>query len=72
MERSINVTILDETDLELIQVLINEFVVSVDIKTKENIAIELLNYLRKNLVKVEDGKLFNQLCAMIEKKLNFT
>lgn len=65
-------TILDETDLELIQVLINEFVVSVDIKTKENIAIELLNYLRKNLVKVEDGKLFNQLCAMIEKKLNFT
>ena len=52
--------------------LINEFIVSVEIETKENIAIELLNYLRKNLMKVQDGKLFNELCTMIEKKLNVT
>jgi hypothetical protein len=64
--------ILDETDLESIQVLINEFIVSVEIETKENIAIGLLNYLRENLIKVQDGKLFNELCTMIEKKLNVT
>lgn len=63
--------ILDKADLELIQVLANEFVVSVNIKTKENIPIELLNYLRKNLIKIQDGKLFNELCYMIEKKYNF-
>lgn len=64
--------ILDGTDLKSIQVLINELIISVDIKSKENIAIELLGYLRKKLLKVEDGKLFNELCTMIEKKLNFT
>ena len=71
-KRSKNMQILDEADLESIQVLINEFIVSVHVETKENIAIELLNYLRKNLMKVQDGKLFNELCTMIEKKLNVT
>ena len=64
--------ILDGTDLESIQVVINEFIVSVDIQSKEHIAIELLGYLRKKLIKVEDGKLFNELCNMVEKKLNVT
>ncbi len=64
--------ILDKADLKSIQVLTNEFIVSVDIKSKENIPIELLNYLRKNLIKVQDGKLFNELCFMIEKKYDFT
>lgn len=64
--------ILDEADWESIQVIINEFIISVDIETKENIAIQLLGYLRKNLIEVQDGKLFNELCTMVEKKLNVT
>jgi len=64
--------ILNETDLESIQVLINEFIVLVDIQSKEHIAMELLNFLRNKLIKVQDGKLFNELCTMIEQKLNVT
>ena len=64
--------ILDGADLELIQVLINELIISVDIKSKDNIAIELFGFLRKKLIKVQDAKLFNELCTMVEKKLNFT
>jgi len=62
--------ILDETDFKSIQVLMNELIISVDIQSKENIAIKLLDYLRKNLVKLEDWKLYHELCTLIEKKLN--
>jgi len=62
--------VLDETDLKSIQVLINELVVTVDMKLKQNIAIELLDYLRNNLIKIEDWEVYNELCTLIEKKLN--
>lgn len=62
--------ILDKADLVSIQLLTNEFIVSVNIESKENIPIELLNYFRRKLIKVQDGKLFNDLCYMIEKKYN--
>lgn len=63
--------ILDKADSEGIQVLANEFIVSVNINSKENIPIELLNYLRKHLIEIQDGKLFNDLCHLLEKKYNF-
>ncbi|KUO74453.1 MAG: hypothetical protein APF81_14580 [Desulfosporosinus sp. BRH_c37] len=62
--------ILDQADLKSIQVLINELIISVDIRSKENIAIKFLDYLRKNLVNIEDWKLYNELCILIEEKLN--
>ena len=61
---------LDQADFKAIQILTNELVISADIQTKENIAIQLLDYLRKNLVRIEDWKFCNELCTLIEKKLN--
>ena len=48
------------------QILTNEFIVSYDLKSKEDISIKLLQFLKDKKVKVEDAQLFNQLCDMIE------
>ncbi|HWQ73405.1 MAG TPA: hypothetical protein VN370_13930 [Desulfitobacteriaceae bacterium] len=53
-----------------LEICINEFVVSNNINTKEDIPIEFLRYLRQNRLKIEDGHLVNDLFDLIEKKLN--
>lgn len=52
-----------------IKILINEFLVTHEITSKESISIELLNYLRNKEMKIEDGVLFNQLLDLIEEKV---
>ena len=61
--------IITSEDEDAIQILINEFIVINQINSKESIPIELLNYLRKRNIKIEDGVLFNRMIDQIEKKL---
>lgn len=56
-------------DVESILILINEFLINNEVKSKENIPIEFLKYLRIQNMKIEDGTLFNELSDLIEKKL---
>lgn len=49
-------------DMGIITTVINEFIVSNKVDSKESIPIEFLKYLRKANMKIEDGVLFNELC----------
>jgi len=59
-------------DMGTITIVINEFIVGNKVDSKECIPTEFLKYLRKANMKIEDGVLFNELCDLIEKKLNNT
>lgn len=61
--------LLRREDLTTVLILINEFIVSSDILTKEDIPIEFLRYLRNNNFKIEDGALMNEIFDMIEDKI---
>lgn len=56
-------------DLTTLKIVVNEFMLSNEIDSKENIPIGLLRYLRKTHMRIEDGVLLNELCDLIEKKL---
>ena len=56
-------------DAEAIKIIVNEFLVTNEVESKENIPIEFLKYLRKTDKKIEDGVLFNEFIDLIEKKL---
>jgi hypothetical protein len=56
-------------DDKIIKTLINEFLVSNQVKSNESIPIEFLKYLRTQNMKIEDGTLFNELTDLIESKL---
>lgn len=55
--------------MKTLKMYINEFIVSCDIDSKENILSDFLTFLRKNEVKIEDGQLLNELYDLIEEKL---
>ena len=61
--------IVTREDVETIKILVNEFLVTNKVESKESIPIEFLKYLRKADKKIEDGTLFNELSDLIEKKL---
>lgn len=61
--------LLRRENLTTVLILINEFIVSSDILTKEDIPIEFLKYLRSNNFKIEDGALMNEIFDMIEDKI---
>ena len=48
------------------QILVNEFIISCELKSKEDISIKLLQFLKGKNIKVEDAQLFNQICDLIE------
>ena len=48
------------------QILVNEFIISCDLKSKEDISIKLLQFLKGKNIKVENAQLFNQICDLIE------
>ncbi len=52
-----------------IKILINEFIVVVDIGYKYDIPIELIRFLREREMKIEDPNIFEQVCTIIENKL---
>ena len=56
-------------DTETIKIIVNEFLVTNEVESKESIPIEFLKYLRKMDIKIEDGALFNELSDLIERKL---
>ena len=62
--------ILSKEDKEQINILINEFIISINISSKQSILVEFLKYIREKDFKIQDGDLLNELCAVIEKKLD--
>ena len=60
--------VVNREDAKAIKILINEFLANIEVKSKESIPIELLQYLRKMDKKIEDGVLFNELIDLIEQK----
>ncbi|WP_053957242.1 hypothetical protein [Inediibacterium massiliense] len=58
----------DMNDISVL-ILINEFIVSVDVRSKEYVPIELMRFLREREMKIEDSQLFDQVCTIIENKL---
>lgn len=50
--------------------LIKEFIVCNEIQSAESIPILFLNYLRNNNIKIEDGKLINELFDVIGNKIS--
>ena len=61
--------VLSKEDIEQINILINEFTVSNQVNSKEDIPVEFLKFLREKDFKIQDGELLNELCILIEKKL---
>lgn len=61
--------ILTWDDTDKIKILINGFLVNNQLRSKESISIDFLNYLRQEDVKIEDGTLINEIYDQIEKKL---
>lgn len=61
--------LLQRDDMPTINMLINEFIVSSEIQSIESIPIKFLNYLRNNDLKIEDGKLINELFDVIGNKI---
>ena len=61
--------VITKEDTEKIKIIVNEFLVTNEVEAKESIPIEFLKYLRKTDKKIEDGVLFNELCELIERKL---
>lgn len=61
--------LLEELNQEEVIILINDFVLTIgkDIR-KENMTIEILKYLRKNNIKTQDAKAFEDLHDKIEEK----
>lgn len=57
-------------DEESIKVLVNEFIVTKMVQSAECIPIEFLKYLRTVDMKIEDGALLNELCDLIQQKLD--
>ena len=68
-ELRLNMQIVSREDVEIITIVMNEFIVANEVNSKESIPIEFLKYLRKVNLKIQDGGLFNELCDSIEKKL---
>ncbi len=60
--------VVNREDVKAINILINEFLSTAEVKSKESIPIELLKYLCKMDKKIEDGVLFNELIDLIEQK----
>ncbi|MDR3540924.1 MAG: hypothetical protein P4L69_08190 [Desulfosporosinus sp.] len=60
--------VVNREDVKAVKILINEFLATTEVKTKESIPIELLKYLRTKDMKIEDGVLFNELIDLIELK----
>lgn len=60
--------IITSENTEAIRILINEFIVTYKLNSKENIPIDFLKYLRETGLKIEDSRLFNELCDIIEQK----
>ena len=63
--------ILIKDDIDEINALVSEFLISVKVDLKEDIPVEFLKYLREKGFKIQDGELLNELCLMIEKKYMF-
>ena len=61
--------IVTREDMKTIKILINGFIVTNKVDSKENIPMEFLRYLRKENMKMEDSVLLNELWDLIEKKL---
>ena len=53
--------VVNRENMKAIKILINGFLATTEVKSKESIPIELLKYLRKMDMKIEDGVLFNEL-----------
>lgn len=62
--------LIQRDDMPAINMLINEFIVSSEIASVESIPIKLLNYLRNNDLKIEDGVLINELFDIIRSKIS--
>jgi hypothetical protein len=60
--------VVNREDVKVIKILINGFLATTEVKSKESIPIELLKYLHKMDMKIEDGVLFNELIDLIEQK----
>ena len=63
--------IITREDTKTIKLLINEFIITNEVSSKEDIPIEFLRYLRKENMKMEDSVLLNELWDLIEKKLYY-
>ena len=61
--------VITSEDAEAIKIIVNEFLVTNEVESKESIPIEFLKYLRLTDKKIEDGALFNELSDLIERKL---
>ncbi|HEY5584286.1 MAG TPA: hypothetical protein VIK78_07335 [Ruminiclostridium sp.] len=62
--------ILNKEDMEQVNILINEFIVSNQVNSRESIPVEFLKFLRENNFKIQDGDLLNEVCVLIEKKID--
>ena len=63
-----NMQILSKDNIDEINVLVSEFLISVKVDLKEDIPVEFLKYLREKGYKIQDGELLNELCIIIERK----
>jgi len=61
--------IVTRQDIKAVKVLVNEFIITNEVDSVENIPIEFLKYLRKANIKIEDSVLLNEIWDLIEKKL---
>ncbi|AOY76733.1 hypothetical protein [Clostridium formicaceticum] len=58
----------DINDIDL-KILANEFIVTVDIQSKDEVSMKLLKFLRDGEIKIEDAAIFHEICMIIEDKL---
>ncbi|AKL96152.1 hypothetical protein CACET_c27070 [Clostridium aceticum] len=61
-------TIGDINDID-VKILANEFIVTVDIQSKDEVPMKLLKFLRDGEIKIEDAVIFHEICTIIENKL---
>lgn len=50
------------------KIMVNEFIVESDLKERESISIELLQFFKKRNMKILNAELFNEMLEIIELK----
>lgn len=51
-----------------IQIIVHEFILTVDLTFKDCISIELLKFMKQKGIKIDNADLFNEIYDMIEEK----